>query len=171
MMVADTFDNVSVIYATINGLTSVMTQTSAKESIGLLNELVDAFDEAAERHGVEKVKTIGDAYLAACGLSTPRLDHRQRARAFAEEMVAIIARFNEAKGFQLEVQIGLAFGEVDAGIVGRKRFVYELLGDCVAEARQLAFVAGQPGINMSAAMASELSGGTDLAASLPASQG
>ncbi len=156
MVVADTFDNVSIVYATIHGLNSIITETSAKESIGLLNELVDAFDEAAERHGVEKVKTIGDAYLAACGLSTPRLDHRQRARAFSEEMLAILSRFNEAKGFALELQVGLAFGEVDAGIVGRKRFVYELLGDCVAEARRLSFIDGQPGINMSEAMAAEL---------------
>ncbi|MFM7007923.1 MAG: adenylate/guanylate cyclase domain-containing protein [Betaproteobacteria bacterium] len=167
MMVADTFDNVSVIYATIRGLNSIITETSAKESIGLLNELVDAFDEAAERHGVEKVKTMGDAYLAACGLSMPRLDHRQRARAFAEEMIAILARFNEAKGFNLVLQMGLAFGEVDAGIVGRKRFVYELLGDCVAEARRLAFIEGQPGINLSEAMAAELDGGNDGPSSQP----
>jgi len=110
----------------------------------LLNELVDAFDEAAERHGIEKIKTIGDAYLAACGLSTPRLDHRQRALSFAEEMLAILARYNEAKGCELKVQVGLACGEVDAGIVGRKRFVYELLGECVSEARHLALVDGRP---------------------------
>lgn len=155
-MVADTFQNVSIIYATIHGLNSIIKQTSAAESIGLLNELVDAIDEAAERHGVEKIKTIGDAYLAACGLSTPRLDHRQRARAFAEEMLVILARFNQAKGYSLQLQVGLAFGEVDAGIVGRRRFVYELLGECVAEARRLALIDGRPGINFSEAMAAEL---------------
>ena len=170
MMVADTFENVSIIYATIHGLNAIITETSAKESIGLLNELVDAFDEAAERHGIEKIKTIGDAYLAACGLSTPRLDHRQRAHAFAEEMLAIITRFNEAKGCELQLQVGLAFGEVDAGIVGRKRFVYELLGECVAEARRLALIDGRPGINLSAAMAAELMDGDEPAANARAAK-
>ena len=148
-LVADTFPNVTIIYAAIFGCGSIMGQSSAKPSIGLLNELVDSFDEAAERHGVEKIKTLGDAYMAACGLSTPRLDHRARAIAFAEEINSILNRFNEAKGTQLRVQVGLATGEVDAGIVGRRRFVYEILGECVVEARQLALTEGHSGINIS----------------------
>ncbi len=81
LIVADTFENVSIIYAVIVGLDAILRDHSANDIIHLLNELIDLFDESAERHGVEKVKTIGDAYLAACGLSTPRLDHRQRAKA------------------------------------------------------------------------------------------
>jgi class 3 adenylate cyclase len=116
--------------------------------IKLMNELIDGFDEAAERHGVEKIKTVGDAYLAACGLSTPRLDHRQRAAAFALDMQAILRRFNEAKGLSLTLCVGIADGEVDAGIIGRRRFVYEILGDCVSEARRLALADGPPGVRM-----------------------
>lgn len=148
-LVADTFPNVTIIYAAIFGFGSIMGQSSASTSIGLLNELVDGFDEAAERHGVEKIKTLGDAYMAACGLSTPRLDHRVRAIAFAEEISAILKRFNEAKGTQLRLQVGVATGEVDAGIVGRRRFVYEILGECVVEARQLALAEGHSGISIS----------------------
>lgn len=148
LMVADTFENVSVAYVAILGLSQMMKETTAGEMIRMMNELVDGFDEAAERHGVEKIKTAGDAYLAACGLSTPRLDHRQRIKAFADEIVTIIDRFNEAKGYKLTLQVGLANGEVDAGIVGRKRFVYEILGECVVDARRLALTTNVPGIYM-----------------------
>jgi class 3 adenylate cyclase len=156
LMVADTFENVSIVYAVISGLDQVQRDVSAGVMIRLMNELIDAFDEAAERHGVEKIKTIGDAYLAACGLSTPRLDHRQRAAAFAAEMQSIQRRFNDAKGLSLSLNVGLANGEVDAGIVGRKRFVYEILGDCVSEARRLALADEGPNIRMSEAMGAAL---------------
>lgn len=156
LIVADTFENVSIIYAVIVGLDVIQRDHSANDIIHLLNELIDLFDESAERHGVEKVKTIGDAYLAACGLSTPRLDHRQRAAAFADEIQNILRRFNEAKGLHLTLSIGLANGEVDAGIVGRKRFVYEILGECVSEARRLALSDNESKIHMSAAMGAAL---------------
>ncbi|MEI6797646.1 MAG: adenylate/guanylate cyclase domain-containing protein [Pseudomonadota bacterium] len=156
LIVADTFENVSIIYAVIVGLDVIQRDHSANDIIRLLNELIDLFDESAERHGVEKVKTIGDAYLAACGLSTPRLDHRQRAAAFADEIQSILRRFNEAKGLHLTLSIGLANGEVDAGIVGRKRFVYEILGECVSEARRLALSGNESKIHMSAAMGAAL---------------
>lgn len=156
LVVADTFENVSIIYAVIGGLDDMQRRLSATDMISLLNELIDLFDEAAERHGVEKVKTIGDAYLAACGLSTPRLDHRQRAAGFAREIQNILARFNEAKGLSLALSIGLTNGEVDAGIIGRKRFVYEILGECVSEARRLALSPDGGDIRMSDAMGAAL---------------
>ena len=155
---ADTFENVSIVYSTLGGLNDVMARTSAGELIRLLNELVEAFDEAAERHGVEKIRTVGDAYLAVCGLSTPRLDHRQRVVAFAEELLQVIARFNEAKGCALTLQVGLASGEVDAGIVGRRRFVYEIVGACVTDARRLALADGGPGVRMSDDLAAAIAG-------------
>ena len=71
-----------------------MADVSAGEMLTLLNELVDAFDEASERHGVERISTIGDAYIAACGLPIPRLDHTRRALELAQEMVTIVTRFN-----------------------------------------------------------------------------
>lgn len=154
LMVADTFENVSVVYAVLGGIDAVQRQVSAGSMIKLMNELIDAFDEAAERHGVEKIKTVGDAYLAACGLSTPRLDHRQRAAAFALDMQNILRRFNEAKGLALSICIGIADGEVDAGIIGRRRFVYEILGECVSEARRLALADGAPGIRMTESVSS-----------------
>lgn len=158
LVVADTFENVSIIYAVIGGLEDMQRRLSATDMIRLLNELIDLIDEAAERHGVEKVKTIGDAYLAACGLSTPRLDHRQRAAAFAREIQNILTRFNQAKDLTLSLSIGLTNGEVDAGIIGRKRFVYEILGECVSEARRLALAPEGGDIRMSDAMGDALLG-------------
>jgi len=101
-------------------------------------ELIDAFDEAAERHGVERINTVGDVYLAACGLPIPRLDHAKRSAALALEMISIVHRFNRTHNFRLTIGIGLSSGEVDAGIVGKRRFVYEILGESVTVARQMA---------------------------------
>lgn len=136
--IAETFENVTVVYAAIGRFTEIMADVSASEMIGLINELIDAFDEAAERHGVERINTVGDVYLAACGLPIPRLDHAKRAVALAVEMISIVHRFNRAHGFRLTLGIGLSSGEVDAGIVGKRRFVYEILGESVTIARQLA---------------------------------
>ena len=136
--IAETFENVTVLYATIGRFTEIMANVSASEMISLINELIDAFDEAAERHGVERINTVGDVYLAACGLPIPRLDHAKRAAALAIEMVAIVNRFNRTHRFRLTLGVGLSSGEVDAGIVGKRRFVYEILGESVTVARQLA---------------------------------
>ena len=136
--IAETFESVTVVYATIGRFTEIMADVSASEMIGLINELIDAFDEAAERHGVERINTVGDVYLAACGLPVPRLDHAKRAVALAVELVSIVTRFNRTHGFRLTLGVGLSSGEVDAGIVGKRRFVYEILGEGVTIARQLA---------------------------------
>lgn len=136
--IAETFENVTVVYAAIGRFTEIMADVSASEMISLINELIDAFDEAAERHGVERINTVGDVYLAACGLPIPRLDHAKRATALALEMISIVHRFNRTHNFRLTIGIGLSSGEVDAGIVGKRRFVYEILGESVSVARQLA---------------------------------
>lgn len=136
--IAETFESVTVVYATIGRFTEIMADVSATEMMNLINELIDAFDEAAERHGVERINTVGDVYLAACGLPIPRLDHAKRAVGLAVEMVSIVNRFNRTHGFRLTIGIGLSSGEVDAGIVGKRRFVYEILGESVTIARQLA---------------------------------
>ena len=136
--IAETFENVTVVYATIGRFTEIMADISASEMINLINELIDAFDEAAERHGVERINTVGDVYLAACGLPIPRLDHAKRAVSLALELVSIANRFNRTHGFNVTLSVGLSSGEVDAGVVGKRRFVYEILGEGVTIARQLA---------------------------------
>ena len=136
--IGETFENVTVVYATIGRFTEIMADVSAGEMISLLNELIDAFDEASERHGVERISTIGDVYIAACGLPILRLDHTRRALELAQEMITIVSRFNRTHGLHLTISIGVATGEVDAGIIGKRKFVYEILGESVTLSRLLA---------------------------------
>jgi len=129
--IADSFSNVTVLFADLVGFSDLAAQVSADELVALLNDLVRAFDEAAERHGVEKVKTIGSGYMAVSGLSVPRLDHTKRVIDFAIEMIRIVQRFNQTHQTQLKTSIGINAGPVTAGIVGRSKFIYDLWGDTV----------------------------------------
>lgn len=135
--IADSFPNVTVLFADLIGFSDFAETVSADETVALLNELVSAFDEAAERHGVEKVKTIGSGYMAVSGLSVPRLDHTKRVVDFATEMVQIVQRFNQTRQTQLKARIGVNSGPVVAGIVGRSKFIYDLWGDTVNIAHRM----------------------------------
>lgn len=77
---------------------------------------------------MEKIKTIGDSYMAVCGLSVPYLDHGKRAIDFALEMLKIVRRFNHERGFQLNVSVGINSGDTVAGIVGKNKFIYDVWG-------------------------------------------
>lgn len=105
--------------------------------LGLLNDLIVAFDEAAERHGVEKVKTIGTSYLAVCGLSVQRVDHAQRMVEFGVDLLRIVQRFNQKRGTDLGAQVGINSGAVVGGVIGRTRFIYDLWGETVTVARAI----------------------------------
>jgi class 3 adenylate cyclase len=98
---------------------------------------VVAFDEAAERYGVEKVKTVGASYMAVCGLSEQRPDHTPRVVEFARELPRIVTRFNQERGTSLRVEVGINTGPVVGGIVGRRKFIYDLWGETVNIARGL----------------------------------
>ncbi len=135
--VADSIPNVTVLYADLPGFSELSDNGKASEVVGLLNEIVTSFDEAAERHGVEKVKTIGSAYMAVCGLSVPRVDHMHRVVQFAKEMADIVHRICQRHNAKLDVSIGINSGSVIAGIVGRHKFIYDLWGDTVNLARGL----------------------------------
>ncbi len=135
--IADSFSNVTVLFADLIGFSDFTETVSADEIVTLLNELVSAFDEAAARHGVEKVKTIGSGYMAVSGLSVPRLDHTKRVVDFATEMVQIVQRFNQTRQTHLQAQVGINSGPVVAGIVGRSKFIYDLWGDTVNIAHQM----------------------------------
>lgn len=129
--IAESASNVSVLFSDLTGFSQLSDSLSAQEVVGLLNELVTAFDEAAEHHGMEKIKTIGDSYMAVCGLSVPYLDHDKRAIDFALDMLAVVRRFNHERSFQLNVSVGINSGDVVAGIVGRNKFIYDVWGDTI----------------------------------------
>ena len=138
--IAEEVTNVAVLFADLKGFSRLVTSLSAYESLAILNDLVASFDDLAERFGLEKVKTIGDCYLAVCGLSVPYLDHDKRAIDFAIEMLGILRRFNLERGFELGIQIGIHSGDILAGIVGKSRVAYDIWGETVKQAHGLSQV-------------------------------
>ena len=105
--------------------------------VATLNELFSAFDELARRHGLEKIKTIGDAYMVAGGLPQPRPDHAQPVAEMALAMQAEVARRADPDGQPLAVRIGIDTGPVEAGVIGTARFSYDLWGDAVNTASRM----------------------------------
>lgn len=137
-IIAETYTDITVVHGMIGNFDHAMRDLSAKNMMQTLNELIGQFDILAERFGVEKIKTIGDSYIAAAGLPNPQHNHAQLAADFALAMVDTVKQFNESHGLQLTFRAGLSTGEVDIGVVGRKRFVYEILGAPVVHARTIA---------------------------------
>ncbi|WP_299402508.1 adenylate/guanylate cyclase domain-containing protein [Acaryochloris sp. IP29b_bin.148] len=135
--IADSYANVTVLFADLIGFTDLSEVLPANEIVALLNELVRAFDEAAERYGVEKIKTIGSGYMAVCGLSVPRLDHTKRIMDFGIEITRLVQRFNQTHQTALHARVGINSGSVVAGIVGRSKFIYDLWGDTVNIAHRM----------------------------------
>ena len=131
------FADVTVAYIQLVGLDALSQKLGEEASMTLLSDLVAAFDEAADQHGVEKVRTIGSSYLAASGLSVERPDHTARMVEFAREVVRIVGRFNTDRQTHLTAEIGINTGPVIAGLVGRRRFIYDLWGDTVKLAREI----------------------------------
>src|SRR5262249_3631055 len=136
--ISESHADITVLFADVVGFTELAESVPADRAVGLLNDLVTAFDEVAERHGVEKVRTVGSSYLAACGLSVQRPDHTRRLVEFGQDLLRIVRRFNQERGANLGVRVGINTGPVVGGVVGRTRFIYDLWGATVNVARGLA---------------------------------
>ena len=132
------FADVTVAYVNLVGFDTLSQELGDDQSMGLLSDIVATCDEAAEHHGVEKVRTIGSSYLAASGLSVERPDHTARMVEFAREVMRIVKRFNLERGTSLGAEIGINAGPVVGGLVGRRKFIYDLWGDTVRLARGIA---------------------------------
>ena len=115
----------------------------------LLNGLVRSFDEAAERLGIEQVRTLREGYLASCGLIVPRVDNVRRTLDFALEMRTIVERFNAQHQANLTLRVGVDAGVVTSGLVGRTSLAYDMWGDAVSLANRVQSVAGTAGIFVS----------------------
>ncbi|MBD2181695.1 adenylate/guanylate cyclase domain-containing protein [Aerosakkonema funiforme] len=135
--IAEQVSNVTVLFSDLHHFTQLYQSMSAQEVVAVLNEMVTAFDEMAEKYGIDKIKTIGDGYMAACGLSVPRLDREKRMVEFAVEMLAFVRRFSYEKGLHLDLRIGINSGDVVAGIMGKNKMLYDVWGDTVNIANQL----------------------------------
>jgi len=129
--IAESASNVTVLFSDLTGFSKLSDSLTAYEIVSILNDLVTSFDETAERYGMEKIKTIGDSYMAVCGLSVPYLDHDKRSIDFGLEMQAIVRRFSQERGFHLNISLGINSGDIVAGIVGRNKFIYDVWGDTI----------------------------------------
>lgn len=142
--IADGFSDASVMFADITGFVALARRLGPERTVALLNNLVVAFDALAQRHGVEKIKTIGDAYMVASGVPIPRADHTAALAAMGLDMIAATDAISASEGAPLRLRIGMASGAMMAGVIGTKKFSYDVWGDPVNLASRLE-QASEPG--------------------------
>jgi adenylate cyclase len=136
-VIADSFPEVTVLFADIVGFTKFSTGVSPERLVVLLNEIFTDYDTIADNRGLEKIKSIGDAYMAAAGLPVPVDDHAVRAAHMALDMIDALARFNERSGYRFQIRIGINSGAVVAGVIGKRKFIYDLWGAAVNTASRM----------------------------------
>lgn len=129
-VIADRIDMASILFADIVNFTELSARTPATDLVHRLGTLFSRFDDLADQHGIEKIKTIGDAYMAAAGLPDPRSDHAKAAVSFARDILAETERSIDPSS-PLRLRIGIHSGPLIAGLIGRKRFVYDVWGHTV----------------------------------------
>lgn len=135
--IADDFGDVTVLFADLVDFTRLASRVPAPELVQMLNEIFSQFDWLVELHGLEKIKTIGDAYMVVGGLPVPRGDHVEAVAAMALDMLKVVARLTPPEGIQIDLRIGMSTGPVVAGIIGSKKFSYDLWGDTVNTASRM----------------------------------
>ena len=132
--ITERIEDVTVVFAELKGLADYTQATSDTESVTVLKRLISAFDEAALKHGVERIKTVGDTYLAVTGLSQPLLDHMRRTVEFALAARAIVVNFNRERDTHLGLTVGIGSGPVIADVMGQGQFLFQLWGAAVIAA-------------------------------------
>ena len=135
--IADHFSTASILFADVVDFTPWSECLPPAEVVGILDRLFSSFDALAEKYGLEKIKTIGDCYMAAAGVPTPRPDHAQALAAMALDMVAAMHADDDVGHLGLQLRVGINSGPVVAGVIGRKRFLYDLWGDAVNTASRM----------------------------------
>ena len=143
--IADGHADVAVMFADIVNFTHMSEEMSPNETVHLLNDIFSEFDVLAEKYGIEKIKTIGDAYMAAGGLRVSSAQYVDAMADMALEMHAFVSRYTAPNGEKMSLRIGLATGAVVAGVIGRRKFSYDLWGDTVNIAARMSSEA-RPGL-------------------------
>ncbi len=149
--IASSTDEVSILFADIVGFTSISAKIPPIKLVSLLNQIFSRFDELAERYGLEKIKTIGDAYMVVGGVPLPKADHAEAIANLALEMQAVMDKLKAdnilaeiIKDEHFQIRIGINTGAVVAGVIGTKKFIYDLWGDAVNIASRMES-SGKPG--------------------------
>ena len=135
--IAETYPATTVLFADLEGFTPWARETDPERVVDFLDDLFSRFDALAARHGVEKIKTIGDAYMAVAGAPEPNTDHAATAVALARDMLAVVAEARQRSSVPLALRVGLASGPVVGGIIGQRRILFDLWGDTVNTADRM----------------------------------
>jgi adenylate cyclase len=135
--IADQISSASILFADVVDFTPLAERLPPAEVVGMLDDLFSHFDLLAERHGLEKIKTIGDCYMVAAGVPSPRTDHAHALALMALDMQRAMESAEEVGHLGLRLRIGINSGPVVAGVIGRKRFLYDLWGDAVNTASRM----------------------------------
>jgi class 3 adenylate cyclase len=140
-VIADRFDDMTVLFADVVGFTELSAQLPADEVVTLLNDVFTMCDRLADRFGLEKIKTVGDAYMVVGGLpdgdGQPRSSHAEDVADMGLAMLAEVARLGEARGMPLAIRVGMHVGPAVAGVIGLKKFIYDVWGDTVNTASRM----------------------------------
>jgi len=157
--IADGFEEVSVLFADVVNFTEFSAHAAPEAVVTLLNRLFHAFDDMVERHGLEKIKTIGDAYMVAAGVPGHRDDHADAVADLAFEMLAFTDALSRESGQSVALRIGIHSGPLVAGVIGKHKFAYDVWGDTVNTAARMQ-TASDPGrVQVSAETAQRLASG------------
>ena len=135
--VADSIDEASVLFSDLVGFTELAQRLGAARTVALLDQVVTEFDRLAAAHGVEKIKTTGDGYMAVAGVSQPQADHLPRLARMALRLPDLVERLSATHGVDLKIRIGIAGGPVMAGVIGADKFSYDVWGETVNLASRL----------------------------------
>ncbi|MCA9864984.1 MAG: adenylate/guanylate cyclase domain-containing protein [Anaerolineae bacterium] len=136
-VIAECVNTASILFADIAGFTPLSAELGVERVVDLLNDLHTGFDEIMERHGLEKIRTIGDGYMAAAGVPTPRDDHAHAMVTAALEMLDFSRELSRTYEFPIHLRIGINTGTIMAGVIGRKKFSYDIWGDPVNVASRM----------------------------------
>ena len=136
-IIADRFDEITLLFADIVGFTQISSRMSPTELVGILNEVFSLFDELVDRHGLEKIKTIGDAYMVVGGLPPNEEQHTERVAEMALDLAADVAALPAAVSTGIEFRFGIHVGPAVAGVIGRRKFIYDVWGDTVNTASRM----------------------------------